>query len=210
VLEILRTVFLMGFATRIYRDEQGNQYYVEIDRWTERRPNKLWRIPDSSAFESLMKETYKAKVHASLFVLTFVGVIAVARLSFDIDPLWIIPALVPLVALVVFGGRGQVAALKRCEPVSLRESALILSRDVSLARLRFVVLVRALATVVVILGVIALPVIGYVVGAAAPAALDGVVIMLTAVAWTGSFHLIIAGGHVLHSDRLDLGDLKRA
>jgi hypothetical protein len=69
IRDISRTVLLIGFADRLFRDTDGALFLVETERYSMRPPKRVRRIPDRKVLDQLVDETYWSNAGTLLAVI---------------------------------------------------------------------------------------------------------------------------------------------
>ncbi|MDQ7247833.1 hypothetical protein [Dongia sedimenti] len=200
--EIWRTVLLMGLASRLYRDDAGSIYLIDTERWNK-RPKCMHRLPDAASLDRVMQEKCHASAQMLLLFLAGYATIAVIRLG-EVHLAWSLPILAPLLVAFFMCQRGVDVAMEACTTLPTNEHDFVLTRGSQLAQLKYVSLVRVLAALAIFAGffgsmAVAQALAGPLSGPAGDLA-TGLSVMIT----LSSIYVIVAGGHVLNPDRIDL------
>jgi hypothetical protein len=205
--DLWRTIFLMGFASRIYRDQSGNIYLLDGNRW-DGVPKTIYKVPDLQALELLMRETCWSGFQTALIFLVGIALACLIRLS-GAHSAWFL-LLVPLGALYWIGRRRQNAAQACCTRIPTKGQALVLMRAAELAGLNAVTLVRVCAALAFLVGFAVCTGMGGIFDPETAKRLEGLEASATVLIGFVTFRLIVAGGHVLNPDNIDLGFENRA
>ncbi|HVM85926.1 MAG TPA: hypothetical protein VMW18_18675 [Candidatus Binatia bacterium] len=191
--ELWRTVCLMGFATRIYRDPSGALYLLDLVRSSGDPVRRIRRIPDAATFALLMKTECS---FFSAFALS-VGIAAVCYASMPIG--WALLVFVFLVGILHWADRPISWHLDNCcvDVPRFEFQGLALTKASDEVKLEAVTLVRVAAVVVGIIGLLT-PLTHDDLPKAAATALDGLSFVLV----FGCFRLVVLGGWVINPDKL--------
>jgi hypothetical protein len=199
--EIWRTIFLMDFASRLYRGDDGKVYLADAGRWNG-TPQYLHQIPEDGRLALLSREACWARTQMYLIFATVLGIWALMRIT-DAHIAWLLLA-APLGLVLWIGQRGETAALSLCARFPTKGSELILTRQSELAQLHGVTFVRIFAVLMLLAAFAASVIIGTSVTTGLPQPLEAPLRAGSFFVAFGALRLIIAGGHVINPDRLNL------
>ena len=124
----------MSFANRLYCDAEGGMFLMEVDTSTTLQPPRhIWRIPDQTVLSRLLEETCWARTGSVL-------VFALAAMVFGFIPdALMVPLFFGAFAIASICGRSASIVMRECPEIAKDDyRMLVLTKDPSLAKLRYV------------------------------------------------------------------------